>query len=58
MVMGDMKNNNVLDDDKWGGIRRTKRSLRYFNYIRPNQLVDLGFEGVPWTWCNRRENGC
>ena len=40
-------------NEKWGRARRSERSFIVFReFIRDNQLVDLVFEGKPWTWCN------
>ena len=40
--------------EKWGERRRLECSFNEFNrFIRENELVDIGFEGKPWTWCNQ-----
>ena len=50
--MGDF-NDIPSNDEKWGGRIRDDRSLPDFrNLINDNQLLDIGFEGKPWTWCN------
>ena len=39
-----------------GGRERTEGSFREFNkFIKENELVDIDFEGKPWTWCNQWE---
>ncbi|XP_071928063.1 uncharacterized protein [Coffea arabica] len=41
-------------EEKWGGRRRHESSFKEFNrFIKENELIDLGFEGKPWTWCNQ-----
>ncbi|XP_070668773.1 uncharacterized protein [Malus domestica] len=56
-LMGDL--NDVLSDsEKEGGNVRTVASIRTFrNFVAQAQLLDLGFEGYPYTWRNRREEG-
>ena len=35
------------------GIQRAKVRFQDLNsLINTNELVDIGFEGIPWTWCN------
>ena len=46
-------NDIASNKKKWGGNSRPESSFRVFrNFINKNQLIDMGFEGVPWTWCN------
>ncbi|XP_071921715.1 uncharacterized protein [Coffea arabica] len=52
-------NDIISNGEKWGGGGRTRsegsfRCLR--NFIQRNGLVDIHFEGNPWTWCNQWEN--
>lgn len=43
---------------KDGGNRRTTASMRNFwNFVTTTCLLDLGFEGYPFTWRNRRDKG-
>ncbi|XP_071925086.1 uncharacterized protein [Coffea arabica] len=57
IIMGDM-NDITSNTEKWGGNSRPDSSFRVFrNFINKNQLIDLGFEGVPWTWCNNWSPG-
>ena len=36
---------------------REERSFRDFrHFIELNRLVDIGFEGHPWTWSNHWDN--
>lgn len=55
ILAGDM--NDILShDEKWGGIRRGEFSFRVFrDFVNRNRLIDIGFEGIPWTWCNNWE---
>ncbi|XP_071914103.1 uncharacterized protein [Coffea arabica] len=55
-LMGDL-NDITSNGEKWGGRVRTEASFEKFNsFISRNSLVDIGFEGVPWTWCNNWDN--
>ena len=39
-----------------GGRVRAEGSFREFNrFIKENELVEIAFEGKPWTWCNQWE---
>ncbi|KAM1398237.1 hypothetical protein ACFX2I_015708 [Malus domestica] len=41
-----------------GGTARSMASMRVFrNFVVHASLLDLGFEGYPYTWRNRREEG-
>ncbi|BFG29057.1 hypothetical protein CerSpe_153310 [Prunus speciosa] len=57
VVMGDF--NEILDSsEKQGGNIRTERSMHDFrSFVADSQLLDLGFEGYPFTWRNRRQEG-
>ncbi|XP_027090153.2 uncharacterized protein [Coffea arabica] len=56
-VIGDF-NDITSNDEKWGGIKRAEIRFQDFtSFINKNELVDIGFEGVPWTWCNNWGNG-
>ncbi|XP_071905731.1 uncharacterized protein [Coffea arabica] len=56
VVMGDM-NDIVSQGEKWGGRDRADNSFNTFRaFINNNELVDIGYEGKPWTWCNRWDN--
>ena len=40
-----------------GGIQRAEVRFQDFNsFINTNELVNIGFEGIPWTWCNNWGN--
>ncbi|XP_071916268.1 uncharacterized protein [Coffea arabica] len=49
--------NDILsNDEKWGGSRRPERSFQTFrDFVNNNKLIDIGFEGIPWTWSNNWE---
>nr|XP_027121394.1 uncharacterized protein LOC113738404 [Coffea arabica] len=55
MIAGDF-NDLVSNEEKWGGIRREEKSFHDFrDFINGNYLLDIGFIGHPWTWCNNWE---
>ncbi|XP_071902364.1 uncharacterized protein [Coffea arabica] len=55
-LIGDL-NDITSNGEKWGGRARIEASFEKFNnFISRNSLVDIGFEGVPWTWCNNWDN--
>ena len=57
MVLGDF-NDIVDDEEKERGSYRSMASTRNFReFLADNELLDLGFEGYPVTWRNKRENG-
>ncbi|XP_071912416.1 uncharacterized protein [Coffea arabica] len=50
-------NDITSNSEKRGGRCRAERSFNDFrDFISANQLVDLGYEGQPWTWCNNWGN--
>ncbi|XP_071918889.1 uncharacterized protein [Coffea arabica] len=54
--MGDF-NDITSNRKKWGGNLRAEVRFQDFNsLINNNELVDISFEGVPWTWCNNWGN--
>lgn len=57
LLIGDF--NDLLSDlEKDGSNRQTTNSMRTFrNFVTNTCLLDLGFEGYPFTWRNRREKG-
>ena len=55
-LMGDL-NDIKSNGEKWGGRTRPTSSFETFtSFINRNGLIDIGFEGMPWTWCNNRDN--
>ena len=55
-IMGDM-NDIVSNGEKWGGREQADISLKVFrDLINTNELMDIGYEGKPWTWSNRWDN--
>ncbi|VVA20097.1 PREDICTED: reverse mRNAase [Prunus dulcis] len=57
LVMGDF--NDILDaSEKDGGRPRSVPSMEDFRrFVTYCNLLDLGFEGYPFTWRNRRDDG-
>ncbi|XP_071924702.1 uncharacterized protein [Coffea arabica] len=56
IVAGDF-NDIVSNEEKWGERRREEWTFRDFKqFIADNELIDIGFDGNPWTWCNNWEN--
>ena len=56
MVAGDF-NDIVSNEEKWGGRSREEWTFRDFKqFIADNELIDVGFDGNPRTWCNNWEN--
>ena len=52
MIAGDF-NDITSNEEKWGGRKRKEGTFHDFrNFIEQNGLIDLGFEGNPWTWSN------
>ncbi|GAA0170967.1 hypothetical protein LIER_43889 [Lithospermum erythrorhizon] len=48
--------NNILEkEEKEGGNERSERSMQLFrNFVQRDKLLDLGYVGNSFTWCNRR----
>ncbi|XP_071933724.1 uncharacterized protein [Coffea arabica] len=52
IITGDF-NNITSNEEKWGGRKREQGSFKDFtNFIEHNGLIDIGFEGNPWTSSN------
>ena len=57
LLVGDF-NDILCNEEKEGGNHRTVASLRDFReFVASNELIDLGYEGYPFTWRNKREAG-
>ncbi|XP_071933655.1 uncharacterized protein [Coffea arabica] len=55
VIVGDF-NDLKSDEEKWGGRERAEGSFTDFNcFIRENNLMDLEYQGVPWTWSSSWE---
>lgn len=56
MIAGEF-NDIVSNEEKWEGLKGEERSFKTFkNFIFENRLVEIGFEGHPWTWSNHWDN--
>ncbi|KAM2536188.1 hypothetical protein TB1_021659 [Malus domestica] len=57
IVIGDF--NDIVDDEEnEGGNYRSMASIRDFReLLADNELLDLGFEGFPFTWRNKCDDG-
>ncbi|KAM2913100.1 hypothetical protein COP2_043795 [Malus domestica] len=56
LLIGDF-NDILCNDEKEGGNTRSISSLRDFrDFVARNELLDLGFEGYPFTWRNNRDS--
>jgi hypothetical protein len=54
MMLGDF-NAILSQSDKLGGRSfASSSSAPFFNFVHTNALVDLGYEGNPFTWTNKR----
>ncbi|GAA0139842.1 hypothetical protein LIER_01311 [Lithospermum erythrorhizon] len=55
--MGDF--NDILNrEEKTGGLETTERSMQMFcDFVRDCKVLDIGYVGYPFTWCNHREGG-
>lgn len=52
VLIGDF-NDIISNDEKWGGRVRPNWTFSDFKgFINNNELLDIGFEGLPWTWSN------
>ncbi|CAN6580853.1 unnamed protein product [Malus baccata var. baccata] len=57
LLIGDF-NDILSNDEKEGGKYRSVASLRDFReFVARNDLMDLGYEGYPFTWRNNRDLG-
>ncbi|KAI8546418.1 hypothetical protein RHMOL_Rhmol07G0115600 [Rhododendron molle] len=57
VIMGDF-NAIVSNEEKRGGNEKDDWELRDFQqFIRSNQLIDVGYVGYPFTWNNKRVGG-
>lgn len=57
LVMGDF-DNLLLESKKDGGNGRMAASMQSFrDFVAQARLLDLGFEGYPYVWRNKRDDG-
>ncbi|KAM1277853.1 hypothetical protein ACFX2J_029945 [Malus domestica] len=56
LILGDF-NDILCNEEKEGGNYRCAASMREFRgFVASNDLMDLGYEGYPFTWRNNRES--
>ncbi|CAN6573468.1 unnamed protein product [Malus baccata var. baccata] len=56
LLIGDF-NDILCNEEKEGGNYRPASSMRDFReFVASNELMDLGYEGYPFTWRNNRES--
>ncbi|CAN6724078.1 unnamed protein product [Malus baccata var. baccata] len=56
LLIGDF-NDILCNEEKEGGNYRPASSMRDFReFVANNELMDLGYEGYPFTWRNNRES--
>ncbi|CAN6710400.1 unnamed protein product [Malus baccata var. baccata] len=56
LLIGDF-NDILCNEEKEGGNYRPASSMRDFReFVARNELMDLGYEGYPFTWRNNRES--
>lgn len=49
-------NDITSNEEKWGGRLREEWTFTHCKqFISASTLVDVGYEGVPWTWSNLSE---
>ena len=57
LCVGDF-NDILRQDEKVGGnLRPMRKILNFQKFVADCELLDLGFNGYQFTWCNRREGG-
>ncbi|KAM2891577.1 hypothetical protein COP2_009850 [Malus domestica] len=55
LLVGDFKD-ILSNEEKKGGNQRKAFSMQDFrDFVAQNELVDLGYEGYPFTWQNNQE---
>ncbi|CAN6542159.1 unnamed protein product [Malus baccata var. baccata] len=56
LLIGDF-NDILCNGEKEGGNHRSAASMRDFReFVATNELLDLGYEGYPFTWRNKRDS--
>ncbi|CAN6584292.1 unnamed protein product [Malus baccata var. baccata] len=56
LLIGDF-NDILCNGEKEGGKQRSMSSMRDFReFVASNELADLGYEGYPFTWRNKRDS--
>lgn len=53
-IQGDFNVILNADEKKGGNLFSPNESLDFLNFISTNSLVDIGFNGSNFTWCNNR----
>ncbi|KAH0766277.1 hypothetical protein KY285_002148 [Solanum tuberosum] len=54
MVIGDFNSIITPEEKKGGNAHNISKSMPFINCILDSGLLDMGFTGSPYTWCNGR----
>ena len=56
VIYGDFNTIISMDEKKGGKPFQISDSLDFIDFISNNSLLDVGFSGAPYTWCNNRSS--
>ena len=52
VILGDLNDIKSNGEKLKGRVRPESSFVTFNNFINNNELLDIGLEGVPWSWCN------